>query len=203
MYYQSIDIFYLVGIFLPNFRDSSFLETTTMSDSTPNPERDATPTRIPPHPLICRTRPIVGMTSCADCLAERPVECQHALSCGDGHLCLHTNWKDFVPSQTCRVKPIPNTTDAGHCLMKRERECEYALAFGKGYLCRHPDWRDYAGKTVCKVRAIASDTERAECLVNPAVNCAYAMPAGEACQCVHPQWKDFLKGGRQKGRRKD
>lgn len=52
--------------------------------------------RVLPDPNICRTKPIGEIKSFATCHVDAPFTCPHAMSYGNGYLCRHPTWKDFV-----------------------------------------------------------------------------------------------------------
>ena len=60
--------------------------------------KNAEDLRALPDPAICRTRPIGEIQSFATCLVECPITCRYVMGYGNGYLCKHPNWKDFIPT---------------------------------------------------------------------------------------------------------
>lgn len=63
---------------------------TPMNESTP------AAARILPDPAICRVTPIGTIAGFAQCHVDRPVECKHVLYFGEGNICRHPCWKEFL-----------------------------------------------------------------------------------------------------------
>ncbi len=52
--------------------------------------------RVLPDPAICKVREIGAISGFAHCLVERPLECKHVLYFGEGNICRHPRWRDFL-----------------------------------------------------------------------------------------------------------
>jgi len=71
--------------------------------------------RVLPDPKICRTTPIGDIRLFGTCLVNNPIECAQAFNFGDGYICRHPNWKDFI-------KPNPPADEAnGNSRANRKR----------------------------------------------------------------------------------
>jgi hypothetical protein len=61
-------------------------------------EMTSNPVRVLPDPAICRVRSIGSIAGFAHCLVRRPAECPHVLYFGEGNICRHPDWKQFLES---------------------------------------------------------------------------------------------------------
>jgi len=66
------------------------------STGTPGNQGDIHGERLLPDPDICRTSAIGSIRSFATCHVVGPSECRHAMGYGDGYLCKHPDWQQFL-----------------------------------------------------------------------------------------------------------
>ncbi len=71
-----------------------------MSELTTTNATDSSPARILPDVAICRVKPIGTIAGFAHCLVDRPMECKYVLYFGEGNICRHSCWKDFIVRAT-------------------------------------------------------------------------------------------------------
>jgi hypothetical protein len=62
-------------------------------------ESNPAPARILPDPAICGVTPIGVIAGFARCLVDRPMECRFVLYFGEGNICRHPRWQEFIVSQ--------------------------------------------------------------------------------------------------------
>jgi hypothetical protein len=76
-----------------------------MSHMTAMNESQPTPARVLPDPAICRVRPIGSISAFGQCQVDRPVECRYVLYFGEGNICRHPRWKEFIAAEP---QPAPD-----------------------------------------------------------------------------------------------
>jgi hypothetical protein len=64
----------------------------------------------------CKTRAIGDIPLFAECLAENPVGCIHALNFGNSFLCYHSKRRDFERSTDAATRPASDEQDGGGVL---------------------------------------------------------------------------------------
>lgn len=54
------------------------------------------PARVLPDPALCKVTAIGEIAGFAHCQVDRPTECKYVLYFGEGNICRHPRWKDFL-----------------------------------------------------------------------------------------------------------
>jgi hypothetical protein len=87
--------FFLVMI--DEFWDKKVILTVVaMPDLTPPSASIPNSGRILPDAAVCRTLKIGFIAEFGNCLVERPMECPHVLYFGEGNICRHPKWREFL-----------------------------------------------------------------------------------------------------------
>ena len=63
---------------------------------TPPSDPKSVPDRTLPNSAICRTHSIGLISDFGNCLVDRPIECPYVLYFGEGNICRHPGWKNFL-----------------------------------------------------------------------------------------------------------
>ena len=63
---------------------------STSSEAHPDPDR------VLPDRTVCHVRPIGTISAFANCLVDRPKECPYVLYFGEGNVCRHPKWREFI-----------------------------------------------------------------------------------------------------------
>jgi hypothetical protein len=70
-----------------------------MNETDAKGDPNAIASRVLPDPAVCATKPIGAIFDFGKCLVDKPVECKYVLYFGEGNICRHPKWKDFVNSK--------------------------------------------------------------------------------------------------------